>query len=146
MDVDQNANGVFSEADVIFNSNLSWNSYPGALRNASRGGTLYDFHRVALHEFGHVLGLLDEYGVGRGTGLGQWCAMSTGSHGGRAGGIDVGAPARSVEETARDLLRQQLDEERDAWAVNGLEAIHPADAGGGLRVFHQLFGHIEQGP
>ena len=52
-----NANGVFSEADVIFNSNLSWNSYPGALRSASMGGTLYDFHRVALHEFGHVLGL-----------------------------------------------------------------------------------------
>ena len=39
------------EADVIFNSNLSWDSYRGGLRRAM------DFRRVALHEFGHVLGL-----------------------------------------------------------------------------------------
>ena len=35
---------------------LCWNSYRGPLRNCS-SGTLNDFHRVALHEFGHVLGL-----------------------------------------------------------------------------------------
>jgi hypothetical protein len=52
-----NTNGLFSEADVIFNNSLSWNSYRGALRTASGGGRLYDFRRVALHEFGHVLGL-----------------------------------------------------------------------------------------
>lgn len=39
------------EADVLFNSNLSWDSYRGSLRRAM------DFRRVALHEFGHVLGL-----------------------------------------------------------------------------------------
>src|SRR5262249_11516211 len=46
-------------ADAIFNRGLSWNSYPGPLR-----GSLTDFRRVALHEFGHVLGLdhPDEYG------------------------------------------------------------------------------------
>lgn len=45
------------EADVVFNSGKSWNSYRGPLRQASDGGTLHDLHRVAIHEFGHVLGL-----------------------------------------------------------------------------------------
>jgi hypothetical protein len=45
------------ETDVIFNNRLSWNSYRGPVRPASTGGTLHDFHRVALHEFGHALGL-----------------------------------------------------------------------------------------
>ncbi len=47
------------EADVIFNSATSWDSYGGRLRLPT-----YDFHRVALHEFGHVLGLLhpDDFG------------------------------------------------------------------------------------
>jgi matrixin len=39
------------EADVIFNSKWSWDSYGGP------GGGDPDFRRVALHEFGHVLGL-----------------------------------------------------------------------------------------
>jgi len=52
------------EADVVFDRNLSWNSYRGNLRRASNGTTLYDLRRVALHEFGHVLGLghPDEHG------------------------------------------------------------------------------------
>ncbi len=60
-------NSIATEADVIFNtqagtilSNTScWNSYRGPLRtcSASFGGQLLDFHRVSLHEFGHVLGL-----------------------------------------------------------------------------------------
>ncbi len=40
------------ESDVVFNSARNWNSYRGPLRS----GTV-DFRRVALHEFGHVLGL-----------------------------------------------------------------------------------------
>lgn len=47
----------FIETDVLFNTAISWNSYRGPLRTASGGGTLQDFHRVALHEFGHALGL-----------------------------------------------------------------------------------------
>lgn len=45
------------EGDTVFNANLAWNSYRGNLRRAAGGGTLYDLQRVALHEFGHLLGL-----------------------------------------------------------------------------------------
>ena len=41
-----------TERDVIFNTARTWNSYRGALR-----GGITEFRRVALHEFGHVLGL-----------------------------------------------------------------------------------------
>ncbi len=41
------------EADVVFNEAYPWDSYRGALQQ----GGVPDFHRVAFHEFGHVLGL-----------------------------------------------------------------------------------------
>ena len=44
------------EADVTFNTAISWDSYRGPLR-WSGGQLLCDLRRVALHEFGHVLGL-----------------------------------------------------------------------------------------
>lgn len=43
---------TFTEADVIFDSARSWNSYRGAQR-----GNVIDLYRTALHEFGHVIGL-----------------------------------------------------------------------------------------
>lgn len=46
------ATGRPIERDVIFNSGRTWNSYRGTLRNG-----VTEFRRVALHEFGHVLGL-----------------------------------------------------------------------------------------
>ena len=48
---------IIAETDVIFNSNESWNSYRGPQQSDSRGKPIFDLHRVALHEFGHVLGL-----------------------------------------------------------------------------------------
>jgi hypothetical protein len=46
-------NGILTETDVLFNSaNWNWDSYNGNLRSGA-----IDFHRVALHEFGHVVGL-----------------------------------------------------------------------------------------
>ena len=43
---------LMSEADVVFNNAVSFNSYRGPLRHG-----VYDLRRTALHEFGHVLGL-----------------------------------------------------------------------------------------
>lgn len=40
------------EGDTIFNANLEWDSYRGPQRSDS-----FDFQRVAIHEFGHIVGL-----------------------------------------------------------------------------------------
>ncbi len=49
---------TFIEADVLFNSARKWDSYRGVLRqDPVTRQPLIDFHRVAIHEFGHVLGL-----------------------------------------------------------------------------------------
>ena len=44
--------GKTTQADVLFNANEAWDSYQGPLRSG-----VQDFYRVALHEFGHVIGL-----------------------------------------------------------------------------------------
>lgn len=46
-----------TETDVLFNNRLNWDSYRGAQRFTAAGQPIYDFRRVALHEFGHALGL-----------------------------------------------------------------------------------------
>ncbi|MEO7723377.1 MAG: matrixin family metalloprotease, partial [Chthoniobacterales bacterium] len=43
---------VFEESDTVFNSAYSWDSYRGGLTPVA-----IDFRRVAIHEFGHTLGL-----------------------------------------------------------------------------------------
>jgi predicted Zn-dependent protease len=45
-------NGVLEETDTIFNTSYQWNSYRGPLRSG-----IQDFRRIAIHEFGHTLGL-----------------------------------------------------------------------------------------
>ena len=50
------SSGRIADADVVFNLNKRWAVYDGPLRT-SGGETVYDFRRVAVHEFGHVLGL-----------------------------------------------------------------------------------------
>jgi Matrixin len=44
--------GNFEETDTVFNSAIAWDSYRGPLTPP-----VFDFHRVAIHEFGHTLGL-----------------------------------------------------------------------------------------
>jgi len=49
--------GKIIQADVIFNQNQAWDAYRGPLRTRANGQVVYDFFRVALHEFGHIVGL-----------------------------------------------------------------------------------------
>lgn len=44
-----------TEADVLFNTNVEFNSYRGNVRFDGSGNAINDFKRVALHEFGHAL-------------------------------------------------------------------------------------------
>jgi len=43
---------VMEETDTVFNNGVTWDSYRGILRPG-----VLDFLRVAIHEFGHTLGL-----------------------------------------------------------------------------------------
>ena len=45
-------NGNLEETDTVFKSAISWDSYRGKLTPP-----VFDFHRVAIHEFGHTVGL-----------------------------------------------------------------------------------------
>ena len=45
------------EADVLFNTAQSWDSYRGALRFGSSGRAIGEIRRVLLHELGHAIGL-----------------------------------------------------------------------------------------
>jgi len=49
--------GKVIQADVLFNQNQLWDAYPGPLRTRFGGAVVYDLFRVALHEFGHIVGL-----------------------------------------------------------------------------------------
>jgi hypothetical protein len=47
-----------NDTDILFNSSLQYARYAGPQRYDADGRPVYDFIRVALHEFGHAAGLL----------------------------------------------------------------------------------------
>jgi hypothetical protein len=58
------ATGELIESDSLFDANRSWTTYAGPLRTDTSGNVIYDFHRVAIHELGHMVGLAhpDDFG------------------------------------------------------------------------------------
>ena len=58
------ATGAFVDADTIFAAGQTWSTYSGPLQINSAGTRIFDFHRVATHELGHIVGLAhpDEFG------------------------------------------------------------------------------------
>lgn len=101
---------LWPHSTALVHGTRAWRYY---LMHASDGRGRFEAVGIHCHEFGHVLGLLDKYGVGRRTGLGQWCAMAQGASGGDASGIDVGAPARGFCDTAKDLVSEQVQTARE---------------------------------
>lgn len=55
---------------------------------AAEGGEKFESIGVHCHEFGHMLGLPDFYGLGHRTGIGKFCTMSIGHLGGGESGAD----------------------------------------------------------
>jgi len=51
------ATGAFVDADTVFDGKRTWVTYPGPLQTNASGTIVYDFHRIAIHELGHILGL-----------------------------------------------------------------------------------------
>ena len=81
---------------------------------------------VHCHEMGHVLGILDKYGVGAGTGLGQWCLMAQGGHGARQRGVPRDAPPTTFADTLRRVANEKLRDLRDLLGQGGRA---PGEAG-----------------
>jgi len=48
----------------------------------AEGGKYFNAIGVHVHEFGHMLGLPDQYGRNHATGIGKWCTMAVGHMGG----------------------------------------------------------------
>ena len=58
------ATGFIDEGDVLVNRAFTFDSYSGPLQDSDSSQTI-DLHRVLLHEFGHVLGLLHPDAIGQ---------------------------------------------------------------------------------
>lgn len=58
INIGSSTTGAMIDADTLVDSSRPWSTYSGPLQRNDIGTvTAYDFHRVVLHEFGHVLGL-----------------------------------------------------------------------------------------
>jgi len=94
-------------------SNLVWRGRLMPYYLMDEGGERFAPIGVHCHEFGHVLGLLDKYGLASRSGLGCFCAMAVGHRGGARGRLPLEAPRPSRMEAAKDLLSKRLEALRE---------------------------------
>jgi M6 family metalloprotease-like protein len=64
------------------------------------------------HEFGHVLGLPDKYGLGRRTGLGCFCVMAVGHRGWAFNKVPLEAPSKSRQDAVKEIFKKQSQQIR----------------------------------
>jgi M6 family metalloprotease-like protein len=101
---------------------LFYDGQPWSYYSMHAGTQWFEPIGVHAHELGHVLGVLDKYGVGNRTGLGQWCSMSTGAHGARWSGVPLETPPSTPGQTVRRVVREQLVEGL-GWVERALEQV-----------------------
>jgi M6 family metalloprotease-like protein len=82
---------------------------------------------VHCHEFGHLLGLPDQYGIAHRTGVGDFCLMALGHRGGGGSGPDR---PFGLCAWCRSILGWTRPVPLDPWTIQDL-ALAPADAGPG---------------
>ncbi len=81
---------------------------------------------VHCHELGHVLGILDKYGLGTDGGLGPWCLMASGGHPPTKRAVPEDAPRQTLWGALGRLVRRELGRLRD-W-LTGERWTRPAEA------------------
>lgn len=104
----QRGSVLWPHSSLTFYRGRSWRYY---LMHA--GARRFEAIGVHCHEMGHVLGILDKYGVGSHTGLGQWCLMAQGGHGARGGSVSRDAPPATFMGTLRRVAEEKLTDLRD---------------------------------
>lgn len=73
------------------------------------GGRSFAGIGTHCHEFGHMIGLPDKYGLGDRTGLGCFCLMAVGGRGAPVRSVELDAPRVSRRDAVRKILQKQTD-------------------------------------
>jgi len=122
------------EADVLFNTAQTWDSYRGPLQFGPDFHAIGDIRRVLLHELGHALGLNHPDSVGQ-----QVEAVMNSTVGDREtlaaddiNGIQslYGAPVVMLPPSTSLLWQNNLTGQREIWSMNG--TIHTATSNLGV--------------
>ncbi|MBM4257350.1 MAG: matrixin family metalloprotease [Deltaproteobacteria bacterium] len=111
--------GAFVDADTVFDGKRTWVTYDGPLRTNASGAIEYDFHRVAIHELGHILGLDHPDDVGQ---------TVTAIMNRRVSNIDTTQPddlagVRTIYPAAGTTVQGRLENPQPNSAVSGISTI-----------------------
>ncbi|MDF1667517.1 MAG: PDZ domain-containing protein [Planctomycetota bacterium] len=98
---------LWPHSAVFFHKGRSYDYYV-----MEEGGKSFAGIGTHVHEFGHVLGLPDKYGLGRRTGLGCFCVMAVGHRGKAYTKVPMEAPEKSREDAAKEIIKKNIDQIR----------------------------------